>query len=233
MPGNTDIIRTLLEKRGITKVDDVEIFLNPDYERDTHDPLAFLGMERAVSRLLAAIQGGERIAIYADFDCDGIPGAALFHDFLKKVGYENFIVYIPHRDREGYGFHKGAVEKLAADGVSLIITIDVGGGAADTVRFAKEKGIDVIIADHHEITGVIPDAAAFLNPKLGVYPFPDLCGTAVAWKLACATLTEGRKRNLLAFASVPEGWEKWLLDPVAIANVADMVPLVGENRALA
>ncbi|MDO8514533.1 MAG: single-stranded-DNA-specific exonuclease RecJ [bacterium] len=227
------LVSTLLSKRGITGASAVSAFLNPDYERHTHSPFLLLGMDRAVARLLLAISQNERIAVYADFDCDGIPGAALLSDFLKKIGYENFEVYLPHRDREGYGFHTDAIAALAARDVKLIITVDVGTTALDAVHFAKEKGVDVIITDHHEVTGALPEAVVVLNPKLGDYPFPHLCGAAVAFKLVQATLTEGKRLSLQAFKNIPDGWEKWLLDMVAIATIADMVPLVGENRVLA
>src|SRR3989344_2675891 len=166
----SDLISTLLSKRGITVAEDVERFLSPDYERDTHSPLLIEGMERAVARVLAAIAQNERIAVYADFDCDGIPGAALLSDFFNKIGYSNFEIYIPHRDREGYGFHTEAIDQFAEEKVSLIITVDVGTNSVDAVAHAKEKGIDVIITDHHEVTGVLPDCVAVINPKLGDYP---------------------------------------------------------------
>jgi len=229
----SNLVRELLAKRGIAEPKEIEAFLVPDYERDTHSPFLLAGMERAVARVLVAIRGNEHIAIYADFDCDGIPGAAVLWDFFKKIGYENFEVYIPHRDREGYGFHTDAIEQLSADKVSLIITVDVGTSAVEAVSFAKEKGIDVIVTDHHEMTGALPDCIAVLNPKLGEYPFRDLCGAAVAFKLAQALLIEGKKQRFEAFTRIPDGWEKWLLDLVAIATVADLVPLVGENRVLA
>jgi len=228
----SDLVRTLLSKRGIEKESDVESFLHPQYEAHTHSPFLLQGMDRAVERLLGAMAADERIAVYADFDCDGIPGAALLSDLFGKIGYENFEVYLPHRDREGYGFHTGAIEELASQGVSLIITVDVGTVARDAVAFANKKKIDVIVTDHHDITGELPAAFALLNPKRAPYPFPHLCGAAVAFKLAQATLIEGRKRGLARFSAVPGGWEKWLLDMVALATVADMVALVGENRVL-
>ena len=229
-------VRSLLARRGIESDEHIALFLDPDYERDTHDPFLLAGMKRAVSRLLSAITQGERIAVYADFDCDGIPGAVVLSDFFRKIGYKNFEVYLPHRDREGYGFHKEAIAQLASNNVSLIITVDVGTTAIDAVQFANERGVDVIVTDHHEVNGVLPDALAVINPKLGPpaggYPFRDLCGAAVAWKLVQATLTEGKKRNASNFSVIPDGWEKWLLDMVAIATIADMVPLVDENRVL-
>ncbi len=228
----SELVRTLLAQRGVEDERDIAAFLSPDYVQHTHDPFLLLGMERAVARLRLAINSQERIAIYADFDCDGIPGAALLGDFFRKIGYENFEVYLPHRDREGYGFHMDAIAALAARGVSLIITIDVGTKAVDAVQFAKEKGVDVIVTDHHEVSGELPDAYALLNPKLPGYPFPHLCGAAVAFKLVQALLIDGRRRAESRYVAIPEGWEKWLLDMVAIATVADMVPLIGENRVL-
>ena len=234
----SEIVLSLLAKRGVTSESEVEAFLNPDYVAHTHDPFLLRGMDVAVERLLLAVEKGERIAVYADFDCDGIPGAALLSDFFNKIGYTNFEVYLPHRDREGYGFHTEAISQLAAprpsatSGVKLIITVDVGTTAIEAVAYAKEKGVDVIVTDHHEISGELPQAVAVINPKMAPYPFPSLCGAAVAFKLAQAILIEGRRRGIERFANIPEGWEKWLLDMVAIATVADMVPLIGENRVL-
>src|SRR5262249_20428618 len=139
----------------------------------------------------------------------------------------------PHRDREGYGFHTEAIDKLAASGVSLVITVDVGTTAIEAVNYAKQKGIDTIVTDHHEIPGKLPEAIAVLNPKLGDYPFPHLCGAGVAFKFVQAALFAGRRERKTWVSSILPGWEKWLLDLVAIATVADMVPLVGENRVLA
>ena len=229
----SDLVKSLLEKRGIVSEENISAFLNPDYDAHLHSPELLSGIREAVSRLLMAIASGERIAVYADFDCDGIPGAALLSDFFQKIGYANFEVYLPHRDREGYGFHKEAIEELAGRGVKLIITVDVGTTAIDAVAFAKNLGVDVIVTDHHEIPGALPNAIAVLNPKLGNYPFPHLCGAAVAWKLVQGALAEGKRRGIEGFTKIPPGWEKWLLDLVGIATIADMVPLVGENRVLA
>lgn len=235
----SDLVRTLLSRRGIETPEGIAAFLNPDYERDTHDPFLFADMDRAVARIVVAIERGERIAVYADFDCDGIPGAALLSDVFKKLGYANIEVYLPHRDREGYGFHERAITVLAARGVSLIITVDVGTTAFAACAHAKGLGVDVIVTDHHEILGALPEGIV-INPKRvppalsGVegYPFPHLCGAGVAFKLAQGLLREGKRRGLPQFAGIADGWEKWLLDLVAIATVADIVPLVGENRAL-
>jgi single-stranded-DNA-specific exonuclease len=229
--GMSDLVANLLTKRGL-EGGDAERFLNPDFARDTHDPFLMADMDRAVARVLAAMRQGERIAVYGDFDCDGIPGSALLYDTFRKVGYENVEVYIPHRDREGYGFHTAAIDELATRDVRLIITVDVGTVAFVGVSHARAKGIDVIVTDHHEIQGALPDCIV-INPKREPYPFKDLCGAATAWKLASALLTEGKRQKLENFAGIPDGWEKWLLDLVAISTIADLVPLVGENRALA
>src|SRR3990167_4726684 len=243
-PKVSELVRNLLTKRGIIEPHAIAEFLAPDYMLHTHAPQLFAGMGIAVARVLLAMERNERIAIYADFDCDGIPGAALLGDLFQKLEYENFEVYLPHRDREGYGLHTEAIGTLAERGVKLIITVDVGTTAVDAVQFANEKGVDVIVTDHHEpirepsasngpgIPVQLPGAVAMLNPKLAPYPFPHLCGAAVAFKLAQAAVHEGCKRGLKQFATIPLGWEKWLLDMVAIATIADMVPLIGENRVL-
>lgn len=231
--GISELVRTLLVKRGIEDADAIASFLNPDFERDTHAPALLADMERAVARILSAISREERIAIYADFDCDGIPGAAVLHDFFSKIQYENIEIYIPHRDREGYGVHIEALEALKGRGASLVVTVDVGTVAIDAIAHAKTLGLDIIVTDHHEVKDVLPDAVAVVNPMRAEYPFRGLCGAAVAWKLVCALLAEGKKQGRKDFIDIPDGWEKWLLDLVAIATIADMVPLVGENRALA
>lgn len=229
----SELVRSLLARRGVIEPADISAFLSPDYDAHTHAPELLADMDTAVARLLQAVERGERIAVYADFDCDGIPGAAVLADFFAKIRYDNVEVYLPHRDREGYGFHTAAIDSLAAREVKLIITVDVGTVAIDACAHAHTIGVDVIVTDHHEILGELPQAVAVLNPKRVPYPFPHVCGAAMAFKLAQATLREGRKRKLEQFISIPEGWEKWLLDLVAIATIADMVPLVGENRVLA
>jgi single-stranded-DNA-specific exonuclease len=239
----SELVRTLLQKRGVEKAADIEAFISPDYAAHTHDPFLFQDMDVAVARIFDAIEKGERIAVYADFDCDGIPGASVLSDFFSKIQYTDISVYLPHRDREGYGFHTEAIQKLADSGVKLIITVDVGTKAHASVDFANSLGVDVIVTDHHEVDPVkepngshgasgLPKALAVLNPKIAPYPFPNLCGAGVAFKLVQALVIEGRKRGVSAFTTLPLGWEKWLLDLVAIATVADMVPLVGENRVL-
>ena len=228
----SDLVRTLLAKRGVVEDSDITAFLSPDYDAHTHAPELLNDIHVATDRILCAIEKNERIAVYADFDCDGIPGAAVLSDFFAKIKYDNVEVYLPHRDREGYGFHTSAITELSKRGVKVIITVDVGTVAVVGCAHAHALDIDVIVTDHHEIIGARPACLALVNPKIAPYPFPGLCGAAMAFKLVQATLREGKKRGLEKFTSVALGWEKWLLDLVAIATVADMVPLIGENRTL-
>jgi single-stranded-DNA-specific exonuclease len=225
-----DLVQTLLKKRGITTAEKADKFLSPNFERDVRDPFGILHMERAVERILRAIDRGERIAIYADYDCDGIPGATLFNDFLRKVKYENFEVYIPHRNTEGYGLNNKALDLLASRGATLVITIDCGIADVEEAAHALTLGIDLIITDHHLPQDVVPRAYAIVNSKQAGDMYYDnmLCGAAVAWKLVSALLA----RRGEAWG-VPMGWEKWLLDMAGLSTIADMVPLQNENRALA
>ncbi len=227
-----DLTAALLSRRDILTKEDAEKFLNPSYDSHLHDPFLMTDMPKASRRLADAILSGERIAVWSDYDCDGIPGGVLMHDFLTKVG-ANFENYIPHRHDEGYGMNSDGIEKLAKEsGVKLIVTVDSGITDIEPVARANELGIDVIVTDHHLPAEKLPSAFAILNPNARsdeTYPFRGLCGSGVAWKLVCATLAitpELREK-------VPEGWEKWLLDMVGLATIADMVPLVGENRVLA
>lgn len=219
----------LLISRGFVNREEQERFLFPDYTRDIGDPFNILNMDRAVGRIILALEKGERIAIYGDYDCDGIPGSVILHDLFKKIGYTNFTNYIPHRHVEGYGLNMRAIEKLAHDGVGLIVTVDCGITDVEEVVYANELGIDVIITDHHLPQEHLPPAYAVVNSKQegDVYHDKMLCGAGVAWKLASALLARGN------FSSIPAGWEKWLLDMAGLSTIADMVPVLNENRALA
>lgn len=226
------LLEHLLEKRGLHTPDVRESFLNPRYDA-LYDPYLMHDMDKAVQRIVAAINAGETICIYSDYDADGIPGAVILHDFFKKIGYEHFWNYIPHRHTEGYGLHKDALVKIKEKGTTLIVTVDLGITAVSEVAFARELGIDVVVTDHHEPLDVIPDAIAVVNPKLGNYPDRMLCGAGVAFKLVQALIKQGVEQ-VKQFAELsPIGWEKWLLDMAGIATLSDMVPLVNENRILA
>lgn len=219
----------LLRNRGIVDPHEQEVFLAPDYVRDVHDPFGILNMEKSVERILAAMRAGEEIVIFGDYDCDGIPGSVILHDLFVKIGYDNFRNYIPHRHKEGYGLSLIAVERFITEGVNLIVTVDCGITDVAAVARAQEAGIDVIVTDHHLPGPVLPPAFAILNSKQEGDTYHDnmLCGAGVAFKLAQALLMRGQ------FADIPSGWEKWLLDMAGVSTIADMVPLVKENRALA
>ncbi len=235
-----DFTRMLLANRGIKTSEEAEKFLNPDYKRDIHDPFLILNMGRAVERITAAIEAEEKIVVYGDYDCDGIPGSVVLHDFFKKIGYKNFSNYIPHRHKEGYGLNNGAIESFSKGGVTLLITVDLAITNVDEIAYAQSLGIDVIITDHHlpirAINGhsgleeILPPAYVIINSKQTGDTYPDkmLCGAGVAFKLVQALLkTKGKEWG------VPEGWEKWLLDMAGLSTIADMVPLVNENRTIA
>ncbi len=224
------LAQTLLKNRGIVTREAAENFLNPSYERDIYNPFLILGMERAVERILRAIDANEKIIIFGDYDCDGIPGSVVMHDFFKKIGYTNFQNYIPHRNNEGYGLNIPAVEKFAEGGATLMITVDCGITDVAEVARANELGIETIITDHHLPQEILPPAYAILNSKQAWDTYPDnmLCGAGVAWKLVSALLARRGETW-----GVPVGWEKWLLDMAGLSTIADMVPLQNENRALA
>lgn len=223
----SSFLQQLLYTRGIENSVDAEAFLNPSYDTDLHDPFLLNDMDVAVERILTAVRTEEQIVIYSDYDCDGIPGGVVLHDFFKAIHYKYFKNYIPHRHYEGFGLNTAAVEKLAEEGAKLIITIDCGTTDIAAVAQANKLGVDVIITDHHQAKEVLPEAIAIVNPQLGdTYPFKGLCGAGVIFKVVQALLAKGD-------FDVKEGMEKWWLDMVGVATIADMVPLRDENRALA
>lgn len=229
MPNHRELLELLLKNRGIDEKD-WDKFLNPSYVSGLHDPYKLKDMERAVVRIFEAIEAKEKIVIYSDYDCDGIPAAVIIHDFFKKIGYENFSVYIPDRHDEGYGLNILAVDKFIEEGVNLIVTFDLGITAFDETIKAQSAGIDVIITDHHLPQGEIPNAFAVINPKQSGCEYPDknLCGAGIAFKLVSALVLKYGE-----YFKISDGWEKWLLDMAGIATLADQVPLLGENRVIA
>jgi len=220
-----EILQKLLHQRGVTKEKE-EDFLNPKYEK-LHNPLLLPDMEKARDRVLLSMERGENIFVFSDYDADGIPGAVVFSDFFKRIKYEKVSFYIPHRHDEGFGLSKEAIDEAVKRDAKLIITIDCGTADREEVLYANEKGIDVVITDHHE-SKKLPKAYAVVNPKRSNsnYPFKELCGASVAYKLVQAIYN---KNNF----GLKRGIEKWSLDMVAIATLSDMVPLVEENRILA
>jgi single-stranded-DNA-specific exonuclease len=228
----------LLLSRGLDTAEAVDRFLNPDYERDLHDPYLMLGMSQAVERINQAVRVGEKIVIFADYDADGVPGAAVLCEFFKKIGHEAIDVYIPDRHNEAYGLNPIAVRQLAEQGMKLLITVDCGIASLPEAKLARDLGVDLIITDHHLVPGEMPPALAILDSKQegDPYPYNMLCGAGVAFKLVQALIKKGKESPSTALGTatrqLPGGWEKWLLDLVAIATISDMVPLDGENRTL-
>ena len=231
------LVRELLHARGIKDMDEAEVFLNPDYDLHTHDPYMLKNMDKVVKRILSAIENNEKVAIYSDYDADGIPGAVVLHDFFKKIGFANFVNYIPLRNEEGYGLNHDAIESLVKEGVKLIITIDCGITDLQEAEFAQKSGVDIIITDHHIPGAKLPKAFAVINPKQKGCKYPEkmICGSGVIFKVvqALCIRLNSKVRPLDSDAqgrTLGKGWEKWLLDMVGLATLSDMVPLLGENR---
>ncbi len=222
------LVRSLLYARGIVDAAEADKFLHPNYDLHIHDPYLLKNMQKVVDRIVLAMQNKERIAIYSDYDADGIPGAVVLHDFFKKAGYDNFVNYIPMRNEEGFGLNGEAISTLVKDGVTLLITIDCGVSDGIEVMEAKKHNLDIIITDHHIPKLELPDAFAVVNPKQDGCEYPEkmLCGSGVIFKVVQA-LTQHEKVNF------PKGHEKWMLDMVGLATLSDMVPLIGENRVFA
>ncbi len=229
MPNEVELLDILLKNRGI-KIEDRERFLNPSYEEGLYDPYLMKDMEKVVARIFEAIEAEEKILIYSDYDCDGIPAAVIMHDFFHKIGYENFSIYIPDRHDEGYGLHLDAIDQFIDDDINLIITFDLGITAVEEVARAETAGIDVIITDHHIPQEDLPRAYAVLNPKQegDFYPDKMLCGAGIAFKLVQALV-----KKYGEYWKINNGWEKWLLDMASVATLSDQVPLLDENRVLA
>ena len=215
----------ILARRGLTDPAAAREFLHPDYR--VHSPYLLDGMAEARKRVDRALGRGETIAVYGDYDADGITATFLLAEFLRAQMGAEVLWRLPNRFSEGYGISTEALDELAAAGAGLVITVDCGIGAHAEVEHARRLGLDVIVTDHHEPIGQLPDCIV-INPKLGRYPFPHLAGVGVALKLAHALLEDRRDDRVeLPLALRP------YLDVVAVGTVADVVPLLDENRSLA
>ncbi|MBO6879381.1 single-stranded-DNA-specific exonuclease RecJ [Winogradskyella sp.] len=219
-----DIVATLLLQRGIESYEAAKTFFRPSFE-DLHDPFLMKDMDKAVARIEKAIVEGENILVYGDYDVDGTTSVALMSSYLK-TRLDSVATYIPDRYDEGYGISYKGIDFAHDNDFSLIIALDCGVKAVDKVKYAKDKGIDFIICDHHRPGNKLPEAIAVLDPKRDDcdYPFKELCGCGVGFKLITALASkEGQTvEDLVEY-----------LDLVATAIGADIVPIVGENRALA
>jgi single-stranded-DNA-specific exonuclease len=221
-----DIVATILASRGLdTKAQ--KVFLNPTYPGLLDHPAVYKSMDRAVARIALALKKKEKIAVYGDYDIDGLCATTLLYEVLTKAGAET-LAYIPDRFEEGYGLNKGALDHLKAEGVGLVISVDCGGRSHAEAAYAKSIGLDLIITDHHEMDDTAPqDAVAVVNPKRADNKpcFTEVAGVTVAFQLVRAL----QQQEVIELA---DGQEKWLLDLVALATVCDVVPLVAANREL-
>ncbi len=216
------LVAKVLVNRGITDAGEAKRFIERSAE-SLHSPFLIKDMDKAVERISIAMENKEKITIYGDYDVDGITSTAIMVSFLRKKGAV-VNAYIPDRQNEGYGVNFEAIEKIVSEGTKLIITVDTGITAGEEVEFAKKMGADVIITDHHECKDIVPDATAVINPKRTdcTYPFKELAGVGVAFKLICA-LAGGDAMDILDEYS----------DIVALGTIADVVSLTGENRIIA
>ena len=254
-----DLLYDLLHARGVAGKEAQERFLTPDFERDSHDPMLLPDMEVAVERIVAAQKLGEVVCVWSDYDCDGIPGGVMLAGFLRGIGL-NVIHYIPHRHEEGYGLNARGIDELAEKKVTLMITVDLGTTEHEHIAYAKEKGIDTIVTDHHLVSaphaGSEPIAFAkdSRSGEINTSPTPPQESFAMKLPPALAVINPKRPDSKYPFDglcgagvawklvqgilatnrfNLAPGREKWLLDLVGIATLSDMVPLVGENRMLA
>jgi len=221
-PEYSKLTLQLLWDRGLDTQKKIDEFFSPDYDQDLHDPFLLKDLKKAIKRIEKV--GKEKVALFADYDADGVCGGTIIVEVLKLFKIKPS-VYIPNRNLEGYGLNLNAIKKLHNEGIKLIITTDCGITDFKEVQLANKLGIDVLIFDHHEVPEKIPKALAVVNPKQKdcKYPFKFLSGAGVAFKLAQA---------VAILKGLDSSWEKWLLDLVAISIATDAMPLLGENRTL-
>ncbi len=219
--GLSPALARLLVNRGITTPEQVRAFLCPSLEQ-LHSPWDMAGMDRAVERLLHALQEGEQIIIHGDYDADGIAASAILVEALREQGGK-VEYYLPSRFGEGYGLHLEALQKFREQGSSLVITVDCGINAVDEIKWASENGLDVVVTDHHQPLEKLQGAVAVLNPlqEHCPYPFKELSGAGIAFKLVSALMEK-----------VAQPFPEHLLDLAALGTTADVVPLLGENRII-
>jgi single-stranded-DNA-specific exonuclease len=227
--GLSEPIAVTLVRRGYRTPDEARAFLAAD---ESHSPFAFDSMELVIERVRAAIEDGKRITVHGDFDVDGVCATALMVSTLRGLGADCDWL-IPSRVDDGYGLSAENVRRLAERGTELLLTVDCGITSVTEVALARELGMEVIVTDHHQQATELPDCP-ILHPEVSGYPFVSLCGTAVAWKLSYALKSGGDSpgptQQVGPGESPPDADAD--LDLVALATVADVVPLVGENRAL-
>ena len=222
----------LLFTRGLRTAEEATVFLK-QAETSLHDPFMLKDIERAVARILEALEKGEKIAIYGDYDVDGVTSVSLLYTYLSRLGAD-IGYYIPCRSREGYGLSTSAIDILKERGVELIITVDTGITAMEEVAYATALGIDTVVTDHHECRPELPEACALVNPHRAddAYPFKDLAGVGVVFKLICALeMTRCRMDGRSEIDGVRQICREYA-DLVAIGTIADVMPIVDENRLI-
>jgi len=223
--GISPVLANLLVQRGIDTLEKAKKFFNPQLS-DLHDPFLMKDMDKAVERVERAVRNREKIMVYGDYDVDGTTAVALVYKFLRQIGHKDLLFYIPDRYTEGYGISTKGIDHAARKGATLIIALDCGIKAIEKVDYAKRKGVDFIICDHHLPAEEIPRAVAVLDPKRTdcTYPFDELSGCGVGFKLVQAYC----QKNGIPFQQIEP-----LLDLLAVSIASDIVPLVDENRILA
>jgi len=229
------LIAQLLYNRGLQSQQEVDLFFNPDYQK-LHDPCLFKDMGVAVERIWQAIEKQEKILIHGDYDADGVTSASVLFKTLSIL-QADVEVFIPHRELDGYGLNMENVQKFIDRKIKLLITVDCGITNVKEIDFLNKNKVDVIVTDHHQPLEILPAAIALLDPKVvdAGYPFKELSGAGVAYKLVQALLHDPkieRFESELSEYGGRSGFLKWLLDIVAIGTIADIVPLIDENRIL-
>lgn len=224
--GISEVLAQLLVLRGVNSFEEAKDFFRPEFKH-LHDPFLMKGMKTAVDRLIKALHNKEKIMIYGDYDVDGTTAVSVVYDYLSK-NYTNIGFYIPDRYEEGYGVSYKGVDFAADNGYTLLITLDCGIKEIDKIKHANTRGVDVIVCDHHKPGDILPPALAILNPKQKdcPYPFKELTGCGVGYKLLCALAQTEDKTG----KSLEKAHE--YLDLVAISSCCDIVPLNGENRVI-
>ena len=244
------MILQLLWNRDIKNPKGIDNFMNSDYQ-DLLNPFLILDMQKSINRIFEALKNKEKIIIFGDYDADGVTGSTILYQGLKKTfstlhqkgnlnqgdkfdkEVDKYVtVYIPDRHKEGYGLKDTGVSYILEQEPKLVLTVDCGVRSKDEIKVIQNSGIDVIVIDHHSVPEEMPPAFGIIVPKRkgDPYPFKDLCGAGLAFKVMTALLSEARTQ--LGYELIPLGYEKWLLDLAAIGTIADMVPLVGENRII-
>jgi len=219
------VMEALLVARGYGDEQSREHFLFPNFDRDIHSPFLFLEMNRVVNRIGEAKKKDETIGVFGDFDADGVTSSVIIREALTALGI-SVEVYIPEKLNEGHGFNTLAVDFFESKGIKLVLTLDCGMTNHEAISEAKRRGIATIVVDHHHVPEVFPEAYAIINPKIATetYPFRELCGAGTSFKVAQALYER--------YLPAEKDQLKWILDVVAIGTVADVMPLVGENRVL-